>query len=292
MVFTASVKYTIWVFHKDLKILRFSLRRPLFIFLIMLLTFSLFALGTFPFLAYKYLRKDKELKSLRAELQYRTEVYGKKIEEITRKLEALREFERRLRIMANLRLPQEKKKGTVAVGGTGGEGGIGLELLDEKAIEDLMKEVNGRLEGLQEVQEALEAKIERLRRTPSLWPTEGMVTCGFGPRVNPFTGREEFHTGIDISNRLGTPIIAPADGRVEKVWSDPFLGLAIKIDHGYGIETIYGHLDAVLVKPGQKVKRGEKIALMGNTGRSTGPHLHYEVHVRGRPRNPQEYLLD
>jgi len=285
------VKYTIWVFNKDLKVLRFSLRRPFLVLFLVLFALSLFTLGIFPFLAYDYLQKDRELRSLRAELEHRTEVYGKKIEEISEKLEALKEFERRLRIMANLN-PPEEGEGVVAGGGSGGEGGLGVELLDRGVIEDLMREVEGRLEGFREIQEALEERIERLRHTPSIWPAEGWVSCGYGPRINPFTGRREFHTGIDISNHIGTPIVAPADGRVERVWKDRFLGLAVKIDHGYGIKTLYGHLHKVLVKPGQRVKRGERIALMGNSGRSTGPHLHYEVHVKGKPRNPRDYILD
>lgn len=286
------MKYTIWVFNRDLRVLRFSLRRPFLVSLLILMILSLVTLGLFPFLAADYLQKRRELKVLQAKLERQTEEYGRRIEEISEKLRALRELERRLRIMANLNPPDERGEGMVAVGGSGGEGGLGVELLDERVIEELMREVQGRLEGFQEIQEALEERIERLRHTPSIWPARGWVSCGYGPRINPFTGRREFHTGIDISNVVGTPVLAPADGRVKSIWKDRFLGLALKIDHGYGIETVYGHLHKVLVKVGQRVKRGEKIALMGNTGRSTGPHLHYEVHVKGRPQNPRDYILD
>ncbi|RLA84176.1 MAG: peptidase M24 [Deltaproteobacteria bacterium] len=286
------MKYTIWVFKKDLKVLRFSLKRPFFILMVSVIVVALFALFAFPFLAWNYWKKYRELKAVKAELEHRTQVYGERFEQLSKQLAALREFERRLRIMANLNPPKETGEGMVAVGGSGGEGGLGMELLDERVIEALMRDVRFRLEGFREIQEALKKKLDRLRHTPSIWPARGWVSCGYGPRINPFTGKREFHTGIDISNYPGTPIVAPADGRIKRIWRDRLLGLALKIDHGYGIETIYGHLQKVLVKVGQRVKRGDKIALMGNTGRSTGPHLHYEVRIRGKPQDPRNYILD
>ena len=91
---------------------------------------------------------------------------------------------------------------------------------------------------------------------------------------------------------MGTPILAPADGEVRFVGSQRALGNTLILEHGYGVETVYGHLSEVLVERGQKVKRGERVALMGTTGRSTGPHLHYQVEVNGAPKNPQNYILD
>jgi len=131
-----------------------------------------------------------------------------------------------------------------------------------------------------------------LAATPSIWPTRGWVNSGFGLRISPFTGRWEMHEGIDIANNIGTPVVSPADGVVKFVGWYGGYGVSLIIVHGYGYSTLYGHLSQARVRPGQRVKRHQVIAHMGNTGRSTGPHLHYEVRVNDKPVNPRRYMLD
>jgi murein DD-endopeptidase MepM/ murein hydrolase activator NlpD len=111
----------------------------------------------------------------------------------------------------------------------------------------------------------------------------GLMTDGFGSRTDPFTGRRAFHRGLDISARRGTPVVAPADGVVVFAGRNGGLGKTVRISHGFGFATVYGHLDAIDVEPGQQIHRGAQIGLLGNSGRSTGPHLHYEVHRDGNP---------
>jgi murein DD-endopeptidase MepM/ murein hydrolase activator NlpD len=125
---------------------------------------------------------------------------------------------------------------------------------------------------------------------PSLWPVEGRITGPFGARIDPFNGEGAFHKGVDISVAYGTPILAPADGVVSFADFSNGYGRLIAIEHGQGITTRYGHLSAFAVTEGQHVQRGEVIGYVGMTGRSTGPHLHYEVWVHGTPVNPYKYL--
>ena len=140
------------------------------------------------------------------------------------------------------------------------------------------------------LKEKLEIKNEILACTPSMNPTSGIVTCKFGPRLSPFSGKREFHTGIDIANRRGTKVHASARGKVifaKKKW---LIGNLVTIDHGNNIITKYGHLYKFLVKKGDMVNRGDVIGLMGSTGNSTGPHVHYEVVVNGKSENPANYF--
>jgi len=148
------------------------------------------------------------------------------------------------------------------------------------------------VESLRELEGLLQNKRVLLTHTPSLWPTRGWLTSGFGYRISPFTGLRQRHEGIDISNRIGTPIIAPADGVVTNIGREWGFGKILVISHGFGFITRFAHLDRIDVKIGQKVKRGEEVAKMGSTGRSTGPHLHYEVRVNGVPVNPLKYILN
>jgi murein DD-endopeptidase MepM/ murein hydrolase activator NlpD len=130
----------------------------------------------------------------------------------------------------------------------------------------------------------------RANQAPNLWPVEGHVTGSFGERIDPFNGEGAFHSGVDISSSYGEPVIAPADGFV--LFAD-FLGgygRAIVVDHGHGITTRYGHLANFAVARGQQVRRGETIGYVGLSGRSTGPHLHYEVRINDTPVNPYKYL--
>ena len=131
-----------------------------------------------------------------------------------------------------------------------------------------------------------------LTHTPSVWPARGWLTSGFGSRVNPFTHTEQFHEGIDISNDVGAPIIAPADGIVVQIIEKDGYGRVLVIDHGMGIQTVYAHVSQFFISLGENVVRGQKIAAVGNTGRSTGPHLHYEVRIHGIARNPLHYILE
>ncbi len=138
----------------------------------------------------------------------------------------------------------------------------------------------------------LDDKRVRLESMPSVWPARGWLTSRFGPRVSPFTGRAQHHAGLDIAAAKGTPITAPARGRVAYVGRKGPLGNALVIDHGFGVRTVYGHNDKVHVAVGQTVERGDVVAAIGNSGRSTGPHLHYVVEVNGKPKDPLDYIFD
>lgn len=128
--------------------------------------------------------------------------------------------------------------------------------------------------------------------TPTVAPVRGLLNSGFGARRDPITGEGAFHPGLDISTRRHEPVLATASGLVIKSgWGGDY-GRVVEIDHGTGYRTVYGHLDSILVKEGQRVRRGERVGLVGSTGRATGPHLHYEVRQGDRILNPLEYILD
>ena len=125
---------------------------------------------------------------------------------------------------------------------------------------------------------------------PSLWPVRGQITAGFGQRMDPFSGEGAFHPGVDISANFGAKVQAAADGIVLEAGPESGYGNEILIDHGYGLMTKYGHLSRIFVVVGQELKRGQAIGSVGMTGKTTGPHLHYEVHIHDTPVNPTKYL--
>ena len=131
-----------------------------------------------------------------------------------------------------------------------------------------------------------------LKSTPSILPARGWITSYYGPRKSPHSGRRKMHEGLDIGGKTGTPILASADGVVTFSGHKAGFGKFVQIDHGYGLETIFGHAHKLLVKEGEVVNRGHVIALLGSTGLSTGPHLHYEVRVNGIAVDPLYYILD
>jgi murein DD-endopeptidase MepM/ murein hydrolase activator NlpD len=131
-----------------------------------------------------------------------------------------------------------------------------------------------------------------LATLPSRWPVRGSVNSEFGRRASPWTQSVEFHSGLDIKAQIGTPVHAPAAGTVVVAGPAHEYGTAVMLDHGQDIKTLYGHLSKVSVRPGEKVERGTLLAYSGNTGRSSGPHLHYEIFVKGQPVNPRAYLWD
>lgn len=148
------------------------------------------------------------------------------------------------------------------------------------------------VEELEKSLSSLKGELERLIASiPSEWPVRGRVTSGVGMRLSPWNGEPEFHGGIDIPNPLGTPVHASGDAVVEWVGQKHANGLTVVLDHGQGIVTQYLHLSKILVKKGDKVKKGQPIAKVGNTGRSTSAHLHYEVRINGIPIDPRRKLL-
>jgi murein DD-endopeptidase MepM/ murein hydrolase activator NlpD len=140
------------------------------------------------------------------------------------------------------------------------------------------------------VRNTVEKREALMSATPSIWPIHGWLSAGYGMRADPFTGRRDFHPGLDISADKGTPIFATAAGTVELAERSGAYGNLVVVDHGYGLVTRYGHLSKFAVWPGRKVKRGDVLGYVGSTGRTTGPHLHYEVLSDGKLINPLQLL--
>ena len=156
----------------------------------------------------------------------------------------------------------------------------------------LLREI---LQGIESRLTAAKSDVDRRNAlaaaTPSIWPAHGWLSSSVGRRTDPITGGDDYHQGLDISADAGTPVYATADGTVMLAQREGAYGNLITIDHGYGLETRYGHLSKYEVKSGSQVKRGQIVGRVGSTGRATGPHLHYEVRVNGRLLNPLQLLL-
>ncbi|MDR4481140.1 MAG: M23 family metallopeptidase [Nitrospira sp.] len=178
------------------------------------------------------------------------------------------------------------------------EGDFAAESLEEvtqqvrESLDALVREATQQEEALESLTQVAEQRSAQWASTPSIWPVRGWVTSTFGPRVSPFTEKPAWHDGLDIGAQANSPVQAPALGRVVTVAFDSKMGNMVKLDHGYGIETVYGHLAKPLVKEGQRVKRGDVVALVGSTGLSTGPHLHYMVKKNGQALDPTKFILD
>ena len=161
----------------------------------------------------------------------------------------------------------------------------------ESELDKLLRQAKFEKENFEKIYSSLSERKKVLDHTPSIKPTSGYLSCGFGIRIDPFTGRKQPHRGVDLAADIGTPVYAPADGIVSYVGRDVGLGKLVRINHLYNYITVYAHLSRIAVKRGQHVERGQIIGTVGNTGYSTGPHLHYEVHYQGRAQNPLRYFL-
>ena len=167
--------------------------------------------------------------------------------------------------------------------------------VDIRDPETLIRYADGVSSQVRQTLDHLNQRKKKHDRVPSIMPVKGdrpWLSSQFGWRKDPFTGLREFHNGLDIAGAVKEPIIAPAEGKVVDAAADRYLGKFVKIDHGDGVQTLYGHLHGFTVKKGQKVKRGQVIGYLGNTGRSTGPHLHYSVLKDDRYVDPMEYIWD
>jgi murein DD-endopeptidase MepM/ murein hydrolase activator NlpD len=159
-----------------------------------------------------------------------------------------------------------------------------------RRTEALQDETRKRIDSYKEICSTIDGERTLFHCTPNIWPCQGHVTSCFGYRVHPIFETNEFHAGLDIANAKGTPVYATADGTVKLAeWTSGY-GRLVVIDHGYNYCTYYGHTEKLVVTKGQRVHRGQLVAYMGNTGSSTGNHLHYEVQFRGSPVNPVHYL--
>jgi hypothetical protein len=156
----------------------------------------------------------------------------------------------------------------------------------------LSQSVKAQTESLQALERLMTRAGRAVAALPSRWPVRGAVNSEFGHRQSPWSTEREFHQGIDIRAARGTPVHAPAAGTVVHAGTAPDYGIAIILDHGQDIRSLYGHLSKVSVQHGQRIERGTIIGYTGNTGRSSGPHLHYEIHVKGRAVNPRAYIWD
>lgn len=224
-----------------------------------------------------------------------------KIDLINKKMVELKEFDDKLKVMVNLE-PGEDNAQFLGIGGSDPtlmDPEYSIEKAHQKlvrlmhqSLDNLKTEISIQTREKEDLYKFLEDRKSMFACTPSIWPAKGWVSSKFGYRTSVFTGEKEFHHGLDISSRKGSSIIAPSDGVVLSIGKTYGYGNVLTINHGYGLKTRYGHLSKILVKKGEAVKRGQTIALMGSTGRSTGPHLHYEVHLKEVPVNPERYILN
>jgi len=243
-----------------------------------------------------------ELKRLRKKaVQQNVQIYAfaDKIRLLEEEMSKLRHFDQKLRAMTN-KGPLLQKAGMLGTGGSESEVSGPKNRL-QSGSEDLIRQMHRDVERLlaeasvhelsqQELGKIFEDSKSIMASTPTVWPISGNITSGFGYRSSPFTGRAEFHRGIDIVAPVGTPIKVPAEGLVLSTeWSSGY-GLILSINHGYGVVTRYAHLAQVEVEPGQRVRRGQRVATVGRSGRTTGAHLHYEIILNGIPINPMRFL--
>ena len=249
--------------------------------------------------------ENRALRDENVALQAQLKGFRERIEHMASTLERVERFDQKLRAVTLLSDPQRnlalgptamETKGappsssesefTAAPSGTESPKNLAAKL------ETLSNEASRQEQSLEQLQTYFLEQKSLLASTPSVWPARGWITSDFGQRTDPYTAERVMHEGLDIAAPHGKEVTAPADGTVIFAGLEGGYGNVLVIDHGYGVKSRYGHLSKVEVHPGDRVHRGELIGAVGNTGRSTGPHLHYEVRVNGLPENPRKFILD
>jgi len=272
-----------------------------------LVTVSLIILGSFLLVGADYVSKvlyDKRLKEFKANYSSVVSNIDKiqsRLKELDQQIIEIEEKDKAVRTYAGM--PEVDKDIRKL-----GIGGVTLKkpnVLDNLApavskeisqlhldIEKLSRQVNFELVSYEKIYDRVKGDIDRIRHIPSIRPVNGgFLNSSFGYRQDPIDDIRRFHQGQDITVPTGTPIFAPADGVVKRAYYIGGFGNHIKLKHSSGYSTTYAHLSKIFVRHGQKIKRGDIIGETGNTGRSTAPHLHYEVHYRGTPKNPLDYFF-
>ncbi len=312
MTIKMKSRIKIWVHSgNSSKIREISVRKS---FLLSSIILCLACAGTLSYVGYDYyllkqadrhnatlLETIASQKTELGEQRRQIQMFAGEIQGLKEQITKLVELENQVRLIADI-----DKSGRSS--GLWGIGGVSKNDLDQEISLDahhnaLIREMHDQVKQIKSVadQEKLDfnelidkltKKKNLLASSPSIRPVSGIITSSFGYRKSPFTGRKTFHSGLDISNRMGTEIVSTAAGKVVFAGRKTGYGKVVIIDHGYGKATKYAHLKDILVHRNQQVKCGEKIATLGNTGRSTGPHLHYEVLVNGTPVNPLKYIFN
>jgi murein DD-endopeptidase MepM/ murein hydrolase activator NlpD len=280
----------IFVPHARAKFRKLKVSHRLLLSIVSLITSSLCLSTFFSVQYFTSLSQTHELTKLlheNRELQTANEQFSKSVESLRTQLRTVDDRTRKLAIIAGINTLDESSQG--------GVGGLRPADLGANPYRDDLDKMAFRSHLLEKDLSRLEKKFveqaQLLSSTPSIAPVRGILTDGFGGRSDPFTGEPGTHNAIDISSAVGQPVRAPADGIVVKAeWANGY-GNVIYLAHPFsGYSTRYGHLSNFAVHPGQHVKRGDIIGYVGSTGRSTGPHLHYEVRVNNNPVNPLEYI--
>jgi len=251
------------------------------------------------FLIYDYrtsLSQKDELSRLRekaSKQQFMLSFYEDKFQRVEAEVSRLRIVDSRIKKLIKIQQPRKKIKKRASVGGkeiADTHAFIRGERIVDLRLKDLEKGVLVNLSDLEGIKDMLEFRLEVLESLPSIWPVRGIVSSGFGVRVSPFTRRNVFHRGLDIMAPRGSLVRTAGSGKIIRSGYDSTFGNIVVIDHGYGYRTIYAHLSETLVTAGEIVKKGHRIGRVGSTGRSTGPHLHFEIKVNGVSVNPIRYL--
>ena len=272
-----------------------------------LLLISLIVLGSFLLIGADYVSKllyDKRLKEFKANYSaviLNIDVIQSRLKELDQQILDIEEKDKAVRTYAGM--PEVDKD--IRKLGIGGETLKEPHVLDNLApavskeiselhldIEKLSRQVNFELASYETIYDRVKSDINRIRHIPSIRPVSGgFLNSSFGYRQDPIDNIRRFHQGQDITVPSGAPIFSPADGVVKRAYYIGGFGNHIKLDHSSGYSTTFAHLSKIFVRHGQKIKRGTIIGETGNTGRSTAPHLHYEVHYRGTPKNPLDYFF-
>jgi murein DD-endopeptidase MepM/ murein hydrolase activator NlpD len=281
----------IFVPHARAKFRKLKISHRFLFSLISLVTSSLCLSTFFSVQYFTSLSQTHELSKLKREnsqLQHANEQFSKSVESLRTQLHTVEDKTRKLAIIAGISTLDESNQG--------GVGGLRSDEQSNMPYRDDVDKMSYRSHRLEKDLSVLEQRFveqsQLFSSTPSIAPVRGILTDGFGGRSDPFTGEPGTHNAIDISSAVGQAVRAPADGIVVKSeWANGY-GNVIYISHGYGYSTRYGHLSGYNVKPGQHVRRGDIIGYVGSTGRSTGPHLHYEVRLNNNPVNPLAYILN
>ena len=287
----SSLKY-IEIKHFKVKLITVLIASSILFTSIFIILYYIFGGISDPNFTISSLRRENQ------ELKKQIKKIGDSYEEILADLDSISELNQEYRTVANLE-PITEEERLLGIGGSENNFITRMNIRDKETIDllswidDMTRTVEFEKAQTKEISKQLSLNKQLYENIPAIQPVKGNYSMhGFGVRRHPILGINKFHTGLDINSNTGTQVHAPGNGKVIAVERQAGYGLVIEIDHGFGYKTIYAHLSKTLVKKGQKVKRGDVIARTGNSGLSSGPHLHYEVRHDGKVLDPTDFFFD